>query len=326
MALQIQKQVWKTCKPIFSVLQKKPCTAEAVAENRNFFTFLSRKSSTLKEDRSNKVHLEDKVAVVTGGASGIGYAVANELLKEDVSGTSSVTVIDNNKEKLQESVRHLGEEHGEDRILPIEADVSNIEQMDAAFRNTVLHYHTIDIIINNAGILDDGKWEQELKINTHGCVIGTLLGMQYMARSSSGSGGIIVNVGSLAGLTPWCGFPIYTMTQFGVVGFTKALGSGRLYERTGVKVFGYCPCLTKTAMLENLAEKSINDNFAAEFVEDTGNMKVQRPEIVAKGLVGTLHEAKPGSIWVAMEDKEPFEVSMSEMLKKAGQSVDQATR
>ncbi|VEN63798.1 unnamed protein product [Callosobruchus maculatus] len=323
MALQIQKLVWRACKPTFSILLKNTYTVEAIAENRYFFTFLRRRSSTLKEDRQNKIHLEEKVVVVTGGASGIGLAIADELLCE---GTSSVTVIDNNKEKLDKSVKILADKHGEDRVLPIEADVSNIEQMDAAFRNTVLHFHAIDIIINNAGIMDDGKWEKELKVNTHSCVIGTLLGMQYMAKSSSGSGGIIANIGSLAGLTPWCGFPIYTMTQFGVVGFTKALGSSKLYERTGVKVFGYCPCLTQTEMLEKPAEKSINDNFAAEFVEDTKDMKVQSPEIIAKGLVEILHDAKPGSIWVAMEEKKPFEVSMSEMLKKVEQKAEEAGR
>nr|CAH7729518.1 unnamed protein product [Callosobruchus chinensis] len=323
MALQIQKLVWRACKPTSSILLKNTYTVEAIAENRYFFTFLRRKSSTLKEDRQNKIHLEEKVAVVTGGASGIGFAIVDELLGE---GTPSVTVIDNNKEKLEQSIKILGDKHGEDRVLPIEADVSNIEQMDAAFRNTVLHFQAIDIIINNAGIMDDGKWEDELKINTHSCVIGTLLGMQYMAKSSSGSGGIIANIGSLAGLTPWCGFPIYTMTQFGVVGFTKALGSSKLYERTGVKVFGYCPCLTQTAMLDKPAEKSINDNFAAEFVEDTKDMKVQSPDIIAKGLVEIMHDAKPGSIWVAMEEKKPFEVSMSEMLKKVEQKTEEASR
>lgn len=162
-----------------------------------------------------KSNLENKVAVVTGGASGIGASITKALLKD---GLSAVAIIDQDKEKLDEFAKKLTKDYGEDRVLPIEANVTNIEQMDAAFRNTVLYYHVLDFIINNAGIMDDTKWETQLKTNMNGCVIGTMLGMQYMAKTSQGSGGIIVNIGSIMSVIPSCGFPVYTMTQFGIAG------------------------------------------------------------------------------------------------------------
>lgn len=183
-----------------------------------FRTITTRKSSFQTaggNEVQKKINLEHKVAVVSGGASGIGYSISKALLKE---GISAVTIIDINKSKLDEVTNEFNKEYGEDRILPIEADVGNIEQMDAAFRNTVLYFHVIDIIINNAGIMDDTKWENQIQTNLNGCVIGTLLGMQYMAKSSEGSGGTIANIGSIMSVIPSCGFPIYTMTQFGIAG------------------------------------------------------------------------------------------------------------
>ncbi|KAG5889913.1 hypothetical protein JTB14_010064 [Gonioctena quinquepunctata] len=272
-------------------------------------TFLTQKRNVVQDENSCRtINVEEKVAVITGGASGIGFAIAKELLR---AGLNALTIIDNDKKKSQENIALLSDEFGEEKILLVEADVADTEQMDAALRNTVLHFHTIDLLVNNAGILDDTRWEQELGINLRGCVIGTLLGMQYMAKSSAGEGGIIVNIGSIMSIIPSCGFPIYTMTQFGIAGLTKALGSSNLYNRTNVKIFGYCPGLTKTNMLKDVSTKAINMNFANEFQEEIENCKVQDPETVAKGLLKIIEDAKPGSLWIAENDAEPYEVNLN---------------
>ncbi|KAJ8929242.1 hypothetical protein NQ314_018121 [Rhamnusium bicolor] len=216
--------------------------------------------SDAENEAPKKINLEDKIAVITGGGSGIGYAIAKQFLKD---GMSSLTIVDNDKQKSLEGVEKLIKEFGEEKVLFMEGDVTDSQQMDSAFRNTVLHYETIDIIVNNAGVMDDVHWESQIKTNLNGCVIGTLLGMQYMAKSSSGDGGIIVNIGSIMSVIPSSGFPIYTMTQFGIAGKYN---------------------------------KYINRCVA------------QNPKNVAKGLVDILEKAKPGSIWVAENDGEPYEV------------------
>ncbi|KAJ8983691.1 hypothetical protein NQ317_003481 [Molorchus minor] len=271
-------------------------------------------SQSASTSESKKTKLENKVAVVTGGGSGIGYAIAKQFLKEGMCG---VTVIDMDKQKALKGIQKLADEFGEDKVIFIEADVANSRQMDLAFKNTVFHYDTIDIIVNNAGIMDDTHWENQIKTNIHGCIIGTLLGMQYMAKSSSGEGGTIVNVGSVISIVPSSGFPIYTMTQFGIVGntlqmasrrFTNALGSSNLYERTGVKVFGFCPGLTDTKLMKDVSAVSINDNFAREFQEEIDGCVLQKPQSVAKGLATILEDAKPGSIWIVENNTEPYEI------------------
>ncbi|KAJ8954535.1 hypothetical protein NQ318_000769 [Aromia moschata] len=274
---------------------------------------------TFASKSSQRTKLEGKVAVVTGGGAGIGYAIAKQFLKE---GMCAVTIVDCDKGRAQKNVQKLADEFGEDKILFMEADVGNSKQMDLAFKNTVFHYDTIDIIINNAGIMDDTHWETQIKTNLHGSVIGTLLGMQYMAKSSSGEGGIIVNVGSVISIMPSCGFPIYTMTQFGIAGFTNALGSSNLYDRTGVKVFGYCPGLTDTKLLKDVSTVCINDNFAKEFQEEIDGCVLQKPESVAKGLVGILEEAKPGSIWVVENNTKPYEIKFPNVADVKNKKID----
>lgn len=199
MAYNIRKVFVNCVKPTLSYIQR---LGYSVAQN----------------EVTNDLKFDDKVAVVTGGGSGIGYEIAKEFLK---GGMAFVTIVDNDKERSWENVKALTDKYGEDNILFVEGDVGDPEQMDYAFRNTVLHYHTIDIIVNNAGVMNDVQWENQIKTNLHGCIIGTLLGMQYMSKSSSGKGGTIVNIGSVMSMIPSCGFPIHTLTQFGIAGKYK---------------------------------------------------------------------------------------------------------
>lgn len=94
-----------------------------------------------------------------------------------------------------------------------------------------------------------------------------------------------------------------------IAGFSKALGSSYLHDRTGVKVFGYCPGLTETNLMKTAATNSINQNFAAEFREEIDGCLIQKPEIVARGLIKILEKAKPGDIWIAENDGEPYEAT-----------------
>lgn len=104
--------------------------------------------STVEQCSPDKIDLEDKVAVITGGASGIGFAIAREFLLE---GMQCLTIVDNDKIEGAKSLKKLAEEFGEEKVLFFEADVANTEAMDNALRRSVLHFETIDIIVNNAG-------------------------------------------------------------------------------------------------------------------------------------------------------------------------------
>lgn len=94
------------------------------------------------------------------------------------------------------------------------------------------------------------------------------------------------------------------------------MGSSKLYERTGVKIFGFCPGLTDTNALKQLEEKAINHNFVGEFEEEMKDVNLQDPVNVAKGLVEVLGDAQPGSIWIVENNKSPFELEFPKIIER----------
>lgn len=169
------------------------------------------------------------------------------------------------------------------------------------------------IVVNNAGVMDDTRWDRQIKTNLCGSIIGTLLGMQYMSSSASGHGGTIVNIGSIMSMIPSSGYPLHTMTQFGIIGFTKALGGGNHVERTNVKIFAFCPGLTNTELLTNAPPKAINENFTKEYLEEIEGCEPQQAESVAKGLHEVIETAVAGSIWVVEKNNKPYLVNFPEI-------------
>lgn len=99
-------------------------------------------ATSIEQSAPQKFTLDDKVAVVTGGASGIGFAIAKEFLK---NGLLAVNILDIDKRKLLTSTRTLKQEFGEDRVISSEVDVADAEQMDNILRNTSVDFEVMYI-------------------------------------------------------------------------------------------------------------------------------------------------------------------------------------
>ncbi|KAL3285228.1 hypothetical protein HHI36_019340 [Cryptolaemus montrouzieri] len=250
-----------------------------------------------------KQKLQGKVALLTGGASGIGYSIAKSFLKH---GLSALTVADIHRSNGTEAIKDLTLQFGEEKVMFVECDVTNTNQLNSAFQETLRHYTRLDIVINNAGMMNDAFWEKEIHTNIGGCLIGSLLGLEYMSTTSKGDGGVIINVASIIGLMPCNGFPIHTMTQYGIVGLSRALGGH--YKRTGVKVFGFCPGLTQSQLIETAHKNTLNRHFAKIFCREVEGCYLQHPDSVGNGLVKIIQTAKPGSIWFVENNGEPHEI------------------
>ncbi|KAL1490815.1 hypothetical protein ABEB36_013446 [Hypothenemus hampei] len=218
-------------------------------------------------------NFKDKAAIVNGGASGIGLEIAREFLKR---GLPHLSIIDIDEEQGEQAVKELRNEFGDEKVLFFEADVANALALDSVYRKSMQFHDIPEIIINSAGIMNDAKWDKQIWTNVTGCVVGTLLGLQYMSKSSNGYGGIIVNIGSILGIIPSSGYPLHTMTQFGICGFSKAIGCGNHIDRTGVKVFAMCPGLTNTRLLTEAPANAINDRFAQEYVDEIDGSSPQK--------------------------------------------------
>jgi len=192
-----------------------------------------------------------KVAIVTGGAGGIGYAVAEGFLK----GGGKVLIVDRDPSVADAAKRLGGSARG------MVADVSKSADVQAYVKATLDAFGRIDCLVNNAGTegkvaptaeYDEEMWDKVLAVNLKGTFLGLRHVLPVMIAQGSGS---VVNMSSTAGVIGTPRMPAYTASKHGVIGLTKTV-SGEV-ARQGIRVNAVCPGPTDTAMLRSI-ETMIN--------------------------------------------------------------------
>uniref|UniRef100_A0A3Q3WNM4 15-hydroxyprostaglandin dehydrogenase [NAD(+)] n=1 Tax=Mola mola TaxID=94237 RepID=A0A3Q3WNM4_MOLML len=213
--------------------------------------------------------LNGKIAVVTGAAMGIGAAMTEILLHN----SAKVILLDVNDSAGKTLKEALDKKHGAETTLFINCDVTSEEQTQAALQKTVETFGGIDILCNNAGILDESQWEKTISVNLMGIVRVTYLALKYMSKLTGGRGGVIVNTASLAGLFPLMSCPVYTATKFGVVGFTRAMASTSEASGYGIRFNALCPGLVQTDLNDNIPERLGQFSNLAATIEKLSQLK-----------------------------------------------------
>ncbi|XP_046396325.1 15-hydroxyprostaglandin dehydrogenase [NAD(+)]-like [Ischnura elegans] len=252
------------------------------------------------------MELEGSVALVTGGVGGLGRSITRNLLQCGVS----VVIFDLNKENGNAFQKKLEKEFGEGRAHFIRGDVTKKEDMEGAFKETVDKYSRVDIMINNAGIMNDEHWEAEIDINLKALVRGTNEAIKYMDKQKGGNGGIIVNMSSVLGLVPLQLTPVYTATKFAVIGFTRAHGYQNQYNKTGVRVVTLCPGHTETELVTKGPFGKVLQKFLSQHHKGDKEHLAQQPEAVGAAVPIILKNAPTGSIWVVEGGAEPYQISI----------------
>ncbi|XP_020894863.1 15-hydroxyprostaglandin dehydrogenase [NAD(+)]-like [Exaiptasia diaphana] len=135
--------------------------------------------------------IKGAVAMVTGGARGIGYAFCEELLKQ---GAKVVVLIDVLTKEGTDAQAALQAEYGPGSAVFIECDVTNNEDLKSAMNTVIKEHGKLDILCNNAGVAEQPDLEKTLNINLGGVIRGTKLGLELM------SSGVIINTSSVAGI------------------------------------------------------------------------------------------------------------------------------
>jgi NAD(P)-dependent dehydrogenase (short-subunit alcohol dehydrogenase family) len=195
---------------------------------------------------SDKTGFGGKVALVTGGASGIGRALGEELSQRG----AEVVLADRQIELAEEAARGIRERGGAARAA--ELDVRSLPAWEALAAETRSRSGHIDYLFNNAGIGvgfemangDPEDWDDVIDVNLRGVAWGIQAVYPDMARRGSGH---IVNTASIAGLLPSAGEGSYAATKHAVVGVTKALRVEG--ERYGVRASVLCPGAIRTPIL-----------------------------------------------------------------------------
>lgn len=164
------------------------------------------------------------VAVVTGAASGIGYAAARAFAGRGMK----LAIADTDTDALKAAGQVLETLAGEGNVLCVPTDVARIEEVRALHDQVMAHFGAVHLLMNNAGIQPGSKtfgpheiWERILAVNLGGIVNGTqIFGPTMIA---GGEPGLIVNTGSKQGITTPPGDPAYNVSKAGVKAFTEAL-------------------------------------------------------------------------------------------------------
>lgn len=243
---------------------------------------------------------EHRVALVTGGGSGIGAATAARLAAEGIR----VCVVDIDHEAAELVAAGIGG-------LAVACDVSDPDQVDAAFATCVSELGSVDVALLNAGVslhwsgdigaLDLADYRRSLGVNVDGTVFGMRAAVRAMrARPGGAAGGAIVVTASTAGLDPWLPDPVYTLGKHAVIGLVRAVAPSLAFE--GLAVHAICPGFTQTGML---AERGA-------LIERLG-VAVADPSSIADAVVGLLDAPieLSGSAWIAEADKEPWAMQFS---------------
>jgi NAD(P)-dependent dehydrogenase (short-subunit alcohol dehydrogenase family) len=199
------------------------------------------------------MRLRDKIAIVTGGGSGIGRAIALAYAREGAH-LAIADVKMSNAEKVKNEILSL-----KCRALAIPCDVSRQEDVARMVRGTVEEFGTVDILVNNAGItirsrvvdMQFEEWDRTMAVNLRGSFLCAQAVLPYMMKQKSGK---IINISSDSGKKGWATGSAYCASKFGLLGFTESL-SKEVADDYGINVNAICPGFVDTQMArEAMAE------------------------------------------------------------------------
>lgn len=233
----------------------------------------------------------EKVAIVTGGASGIGRALGEELARHG----ASVVLADVNTELLEETAKSITNTGYQAR--PVILDVTDPEAVKKLVDDTVTECGRLDYIFNNAGVVVFGEarnfsyddWRKIIDTNLYGVVNGVIAAYPVMIKQGFGH---IVNTASLGGLVPATGLISYIASKYGVVGLSNALRSEA--AEFGVRVSVVCPGFFDTPMKHSKIIKLDRDKLLA------AAPKLQPPEKCAKAILHGVERNKATIVVTAL--------------------------
>ena len=202
--------------------------------------------------------LDGRTAVITGGAQGIGFAIAERFVAEG----ARVVLGDLNPEATDAAVTALG---GAAVARAVSCDVTDAGQVEALVGAAVDTFGSLDVMVNNAGITRDAtmrkmteeQFDQVISVHLKGSWNGTRLAANIMREAKSGA---IVNISSISGKVGLIGQTNYSAAKAGIVGLTKA--AAKEVAHLGVRVNAIQPGLIRSAMTEAMPQRIWDQKMA----------------------------------------------------------------
>ena len=233
--------------------------------------------------------VEGKVALVTGGSSGIGRATALVFAREG----AKLVVADMDEDGGQQTAHSITEKGGE--AVFVRADVTAPTEVEALIGQAVATYGRLDCAYNNAGVTQrdypptdeypQDDWDRVLAINLTGVWLCLKYELAQMRKQGSGA---IVNTASIAGLVGIAGRSAYVASKHGVVGITKT--AALEYASQGIRVNAVCPGYVRTPMVDYVIRNQ-GPELEAQIVAREPVGRLGRPEEIAETVVWLCSDA-----------------------------------
>jgi NAD(P)-dependent dehydrogenase (short-subunit alcohol dehydrogenase family) len=232
------------------------------------------------------MRLNNKIALITGGAVGIGAGIARRFSEAG----AAVVILDVNGDgalRMEQKLLETG------RARAIQGDVTNEDQVKSAVEQIVAEFGSLDVLVNNAGIDVEGPlvdmkssvWDRTLDVNLK----GAFLCSKYAIPRMRGRGGAIVNVSSVRAFVSYEGNAAYDASKAGMIGLTRALALE--HGRDGIRVNAICPGYISTPM---------TDEWLAAQAEPAATLK-QVLSVHPLGRMGTPRDVAEAALFLASD-------------------------
>jgi NADP-dependent 3-hydroxy acid dehydrogenase YdfG len=225
--------------------------------------------------------LTGTVAIVTGASSGIGHDTALDLARQG----ASVALVARRRDRLDALVAEIEAAGG--TALAVPTDIADREQAFAAVATTVEHFGRLDILVNNAGLMilasfdeaETDDWDRMIAINQQGLLWMTKAALPHLLKATADDRQVadIVNISSVAARTTFQTAGVYSMTKYGVNGFSEALRQELAKSRVRVGVL-------EPGKVDTELDSHNNEKILANIEANFGGFRMLDPQDIADGV------------------------------------------
>lgn len=207
------------------------------------------------------MRLKNKVAIITGGSRGIGFATVEKFLQEG----ATVILAASTESSAGKAVEKLKAKYPHAKVSGISPDLSSLESVRDAFRGVVEQYGCVDILVNNAGVSEstpfldytEEVFDKVMDLNVKGVFHAARVAAEYMAQKGQG---VILNTSSMVSITGQPSGFAYPASKFAVNGLTVSLA--RELGPKGIRVNAVAPGITETDMMKAVPKEVIEPMIA----------------------------------------------------------------
>jgi len=222
--------------------------------------------------------IKDKVAIITGASSGIGYATALALSKAGAKVAIGARRVD----RLEDLEKKIKENNGE--VYSQQLDVTKKDDCNSFVQNVLKKWGSVDILVNNAGLmplsfvknLKIDEWDQMIDVNIKGVLYCTAAVISHMIEQQSGH---IVNISSVAGRIVFPSGSVYCATKHAITAFSEGLRE-ELSVRKNIRVTCIEPGVVSTELTNTITDESLKG-----FVENSKKMESLKAEDIANAIL-----------------------------------------